>query len=293
MRTFTSAITTAIQSPEQRPSTLLTLDLITPVRFVAAKSNLSFGGNTYFAKAIKFAGLEQSHQGTIERITCSFDNVDRSMAAYAQTEDFQNKQLVIRRVYRDILGNSSNFIELFRGLMEQPRDVNRNWLIVKAATGKGLHRTVQRRFFQAMCGHEFGETQCNYDGYANLSSLTASGTATAGDENTLRDTALTQADDYWNFGAIKIVISGYTYYRIVNDFDAAEDTITFDVELPVGVNTGDSYQVWKGCPKNWDACESNQAYGPTSDNTLNYGGFLHIGGEVAEALTQPVGDPVE
>jgi len=279
MKNFPSAVDTQLAAQKKQPVNLFILHLSSTVRFAASKTNVVFpssGGNTYTAKAITVSGLDQSAQGTIERVTFKFDNTDRSMASYAHAEEFQNKVIEWWRVFRDALANSQNYIEMFRGLMEQPSGTDRNWMKITAIAQKGIRRSTQKLIYGRNCGHTFGDAQCNYNGYADLTSLKASGTADSGSITTLTDNALTQAADYWNYGAIEITIDGYTYRRIVRDFNASTDTITFDVELPVAVGSGDSYTVWKGCPKTWAACGAGSAYGPSSNNQNNFGGHIHI-----------------
>jgi hypothetical protein len=161
--------------------------------------------------------------------------------------------------------------------MELPKEIGRQWLPVTATDGRPLNKKVLSDIYAKECRHRFGSTQCNKDGYANLAVLTASGTADSGTVFTLIDNALTQADDYWNYGKISITKSGVTYLRKVKDFDAATDKITLDIPLSVAIDNTTTYTVYKGCPKTWDACKANFAYGPTTDNKLNFGGFIHIG----------------
>jgi len=127
-----------------------------------------------------------------------------------------------------------------------------------------------------MCPLEFGGTKCNTDGNANLAALTASGTADSGTTTTLVDNALTEADDYWNYGKIKITKATVEYWRVVKDFVAGTDTITFDVAMPFAINNTCTYVVYKGCDKTWDVCAAGSAWGPSADNSANFKGAIHI-----------------
>jgi len=109
---------------------------------------------------------------------------------------------------------------------------------------------------------------------------TATGTADSGTTTTLVDSALTQVDDFWNYGDITITKSGTIYKRKVSDFDAAGDEITFDLALPVAVDATTTYTVFKGCDKTRDTCQANNAWGPSADNKLNFGGNIHVGKQV-------------
>ena len=109
--------------------------------------------------------------------------------------------------------------------------------------------------------------------------MTASGTADAGGTTTtLIDAAkLTQVDDYWNCGEIEITKAGVTYYRKVTDFDAGTDTITLDVAMPFAIDSDCTYVVYKGCDQTRITCTGVNAWGPSANNYLNFGGCVHIG----------------
>lgn len=273
-----AAIITQLDAQQKRPVLLFELGLSSTIRFAAAKINVVFptAGNTYTAKAIQVSGVQQSLEGQIGRVTVKFDNVVRDMAAYADNEDFRGKSLIIKRVYMDELGDVSYYNEVFNGYMERPKDISRHWLTVPATIGKPLNRKALDVAYQRMCPWVFGGSECNTDGYANLASLTASGTADSGSTTTLVDNALTQVDDYWNNGNIEITKSSVVYYRKVKDFVAATDTITLDIELPFAVDNTCTYVVYKGCDQTWDTCTGINAWGPSADNKYNFGGCIHI-----------------
>jgi len=107
------------------------------------------------------------------------------------------------------------------------------------------------------------------------------GLADSGTTLTLVDAALTEVDDYWNFGIIEIVKAGILYRRNVFDFDAATDTVTLDVALPLTVDNTCVYSLIKGCDKTWDTCGAVNAWGPFTDNQANFLGFVHIGVPIA------------
>jgi hypothetical protein len=285
MKSLDANVTTELDAQGRKSVLLFELALTgLTLRYAAYKTSIVFphgGATTYTAKAIMFSGVSQSLEGQIGRVTVKFDNVAKDMATYADSYDFEGRMLTIKRIFLDADNHapaaSTEYIEVFPGKMELPKEIGRQWLIVTATEGKPLNKKVLNDAYVKECRHRFGSTQCNKDGYANLAVLTASGTADSGTVTTLVDNALTQIDDYWNYGKISITKGGVTYLRKVKDFDAATDKITFDVLLPVAVDNTTTYTVYKGCPKTWDACKSIHAYGPTTDNKNNFGGFIHIG----------------
>jgi len=377
-----------------RPVLLFELGLdVGTLRFSATKTNIVFptGVNTYTAKAIQTSNIQQTIDDQISRITVSFDNVLGDMAGYNNAEKFEGKTLSVKKVYRDALGDSTYYIEMFFGYMLEPKIIDYYWLTLDAVIGSILQEKSLQDFYQVACNRIFGDAKCNYNGFANLTTLTASGTADSGSSSTLVDNALTQTENYWKYGRIKITKSGVVYYRDIINFvaniaaqgtitmagiaianetfvidsqtftwkavrsiagevtigataaaavtnivaavtadlasvtavDGAGDTVvitavtakgtdgnaivfteastnmtvngtgtlgattagvdsitTFDVELPVSVANGDTYTVYKGCSNTWNACQSNEVYGPSSDNKANFLGFIHIGDQL-------------
>lgn len=279
-----------MDAEQKRPALLFELGLSSTLRFAAYMTNVTFpaAGNVYTAKAIKAANVKYSLEGQVDRVTIKFDNVTKDMAAYAHNEDFRGKSLIIKRIYLDAVATADLYNEVFNGYMERPSDIDRNWLTVPASTGKPLNRKTLDLSYQRMCPWIFGGAECNTDGFANLAVLTAVGTADAGTTTTLVDNALTQAEDYWNNGRAEITYAGVVYYRIIKDFTAADDTVTFDIELPFAVDNTCTYVLFKGCDQTWNVCGGNENWGPSADNSANFGGCIHIA-TASDAVTGATG----
>lgn len=272
-------IITQLDAQQKRPVLLLTLGLTVTIRFCTYKTDIVFPtlGNTFTAKTIGVSGLTQSLEGQIQRVVLKFDNAAGDMAAYANAEDFRGKTLLIQRVYLDELGDSSYYVEVFNGVFERPTGTSHRWLTIPATAGKPLSRRTLITPYQRMCPWSFGDDNtCDFDGNADTSVLTASGTADSGSTSTLVDSSLTEANDYWNFGRIEMVKAGITYSRRVADFDAGADRVTFGVQLPVAVDGSTTYTITKGCDQSWDTCGAANAWGPSAGNQDNFGGCLHI-----------------
>ena len=269
-----------MDAEHKRPALLFELGLSSTVRFAAYQSNITFpatAGHVYTAKAIEIGNVGQSLEGQIQRISVKFDNVfNGDMMAYAHYEDFRGKSLIIKRIYLDEIGDSTYYNEVFNGYMERPSEISRYWLTVPCSIGKPLNRKALPFQYQKMCPWIFGGTECDTDSLADLAALTASGTADSGSTTTLVDNALTEAEDYWNYGEIEITKAGVVYYRKVKDFAAGTDTITLDVEMPFAIDNTCTYTVYKGCDQVWDTCTGVNAWGPSADNKNNFGGCIHI-----------------
>lgn len=275
-----ASVDTEIAAEYSRPILLFELYLDAgTLRYSATNVDVVFptGGNTYYAKAVAFENIKTTAEGQMETVSIQLDNIAQDMWTYNVAESFDGKQVIIKKVYRDALGNATYYREIFNGYMSEPKSVDKEWLILEATSGNKFQRRMLQKVFQCECNNTFGDANCNRDGFADLTSLTASGTADSGTVSTLVDNALTQAADYWKFGRITVTVSGTAYKRFVESFNATTDTITFDVPLPVAVVATSAYTVYKGCPLTVDACEDNRAYGPSADNSANFDGFIHIG----------------
>ncbi len=276
-RNIHANVLTQMDAKNKRPVLLFEIGLSSTLRYAAHVSNVAFpAGTIYTAKAIKITGVAQALEGQIGRVTIQLDNVTQDMSAYAHNEEFKGKSLIIKRVYLDALGDAAYFNEVFNGYMETPSNISRYWLTVPATSGKPLNRKILTFPYQKMCPWVFGGLECNTDGLADLTSLTASGTADSGSTTTLVHSGLTQVDDYWNNGLIVITKDSVVYNRKIKDFVAASDELTFDVELPVAVDNTTTYVLYKGCDQTWDTCNADNVWGPSADNKLNFGGCIHI-----------------
>ena len=265
MKDIPSQVLTKMAASEAKPTVLYILELSgQTLRFAASPENITFpsGGYTYTAWEIHFSSLKQTVNNQIERIKIKFDNTNRSMEAYANAEDFAGKTITIIKVFRDLTGDSTYYEEIFKGVMERPGKKG-TWLEVPATQGKSLSHTSQSRLYAVPCRHKFGDAQCNQDGLADLDTLKAEGTADSGSALTLVDSALTQADDYWNYGTITITKGSDIEIRQVKDFVASTDTISWEIPISFAVDSICTYTVVKGCDHTWYGCQGLKSDGET------------------------------
>ena len=261
-----------------QPVRLCTLSLdVGDINFAGISTNVIFptGGDTYSAITFEGDTKKESSENQIVYKDYKFDNRNGYLQGLNAVEPFKNKNFVEKKIYYGFSG-VSDYREVMSGIMEEPEFDEQGWMNIRVIRGKKLDYKVINDYYQKLCNNEFGDENCNYDGNADLTSLTATGNADSGATNYLIDSALTQADDYWNYGEIEMNVSGTVYERKVTDFTAATDKITFDVPLPISVIAGSTYTVYKGCPKTLSACRSESAFGPNADNEDNFIGFIHL-----------------
>lgn len=104
----------------------------------------------------------------------------------------------------------------------------------------------------------------------------------SGNTNYIIDTKnyLSNATDMWAYGRIEIWKkgSGATYYRDIMLYNSATSKVFWDVGFTFAVTSAYSYNIYRGCSKTFQCCSGTYTYGPSSGNTANFLGFLHIGG---------------
>jgi len=278
MKALSTAIQTQQAAQEKRPVNLIILELDSgTLRYAAAKQSITFpaAGNTYTAKAIGYGGVQTSSEGQIGRLSVRMDNTARDMMSYANTTQFKGRMLTIWKVYHDASG-STDYEEIFRGVMEDP-SFDYNWITIPATSSLPLKQKYPNRTYGKMCDLSFGGAGlCNADNKTNLAAapLYVTGTSDRGGVTHLYDNALNQAVDFWNYGRLSCYVGGVSQERTVVDFSGG--TVTFDVACSVSISSATRYSLKAGCPKTWAACSAVSPWGPTADNTVNYGGFLHV-----------------
>jgi hypothetical protein len=169
---FPSAVSAQIVAQNKRPALLYELGIAgTTLYYTDSKESLVFAGRTYTHKAIAISQVEQSAEGQINGITVQFDNTTRDMAAYAILDTFENKPLVVKRIYLDAMSGSTLYNEYFRGEMETPSSIDQSWLKVKANSGQPLYKRAMIRQYQKSCNNLFGDENCNAGWYSDLNSI--------------------------------------------------------------------------------------------------------------------------
>jgi len=278
---LTATVDGLIDDQSQFPVILVELYLNAgTLRFVADKSNLTFGGTVYTAKAIRVSDVEQSAEGQIGRVTVDFDNVTSDMSAYLDDEDFYGKQLIIKRIWRNAVGAAADYNELVNGVCEEVENIDKNWLSVPVTIGEPLHKRALLQIYKRSCNHEFGDAVCNQLGFADLATLSTKDKmmASGSTDYFIGTKAISGTSDFWNCGRVEMWVKGggVTYHREVLDFYSGTCKVFFVTPLDFSVGNTYTYNIFKGCTRTWDVCNALQPYGPSSSNTKQYGGFLHV-----------------
>jgi len=280
-RSLSADVLAELASRQRRPVLLFELYLDSGTLYYArAREDVEFptDGQVYTARAIEIGGIQQSAEGQIQGVSLNLDDTDKKFKTmHLGGEIFQGKRVIVKRVYLDHLTNAANYYEYFNGYINQINSVTNTQFELGASAGSPLETKMVNWYFIKNCGWRFGDARCKID--LTGAAYTKAGYATAGATTYLEDSdLLTQADDYWNYGIIKITIAPNVYIRKVADFDSSNNRAIFDVAIPEAVAISHVYQIWKGCDQTFVTCdgEGPNVWGPEITNVSNFGGFLHI-----------------
>lgn len=281
MKSLDATYLTKLQAQQNKPVLLYELYLGSgTLRLCDWNQDIIFpiAGSTYTAFAIRFERLQQAGGDKLDNVSIEIDNVGQVIGAYAAHERFRGRTIVIKRVFADTLGSADYSEIIFAGQLQEPV-IDHYKVVIEATTGRTLRTKQPLTCYQRLCRHDFGDTYCNADGTADIttSPRKETGTATGGSSTTLQDTDngdLSGEADYYQDGWLicEKTIDGHKRIetRRITAYD--ETTKTFTIALPFSwtIDTDTTYVVIAGCDKTWSTCYSKWS------NSLNYGGFLHV-----------------
>lgn len=283
-KSLPSQVSNYASNQQRRPALLFDLGVSGgTLYFTSHNTDIVFDGHTYSAKAIEISSVDHGMEGQINRLSMKFDNVSKDMSAYASYVEFQGKPISIKRVYLEDVSGSTLYNEIFYGFMEAPDEVDKRWLSMSATEGKPLYKKALLDVYQRQCPWTFGDANCNNDGFANLSasSMYSEGAVSSGGTNyfimTTGAGVTGTNDDVFNYGKVKIGYDGVTYSRTCKDYDAGTSRVTLNIGFPFTINEVFRFQVYKGCPKDYMSCGAYNAWGPWTNNQVNFRGFMYIG----------------
>jgi len=255
------------------------------LRYALQQDDVTFpsgGSAVYSARTFGVSDVVHSVEGQIQRMKINFDDVNGDFKAYDAAYDFQGRDIQVKRIYRSgeselIPSDGDIFQEHFYGQMELPGSSQPQTFAISAVSGQTIQVKVLDQSYGNPCQRKFGNDMCTID-LDDPTLYYKNGTAESGDVGGFIDTALTQADDYFNFGRVEVTQGGTTYGRKVKNFIGnGSGEIEFDIDTPVAIDNTATYKIWKGCDKKWDTCKGLEAYGSDGDNTANFFGFIHVG----------------
>ena len=246
-----------------------TLHFVNFYRTVNFFQYISHSAQAYLSLGISRSSIKRTSKNEIERVSFKIDNMNRGMGAYAAEQDFRNKRIVVRLIFRDYLDSYLDTKVVFDGFIQAIMFGQKS--CEATATPKISSLTFETGWpYQLNCPNRFGDSYCQINKEHALNKV--SGTVTGGTTSTVIDSVrLTQANDYWNFGTITFLTGLNTgVSRKIVDFVLATNTLTLDYALNNVPVAGDTFTLYRGCDKTLTMCEN------TYYNQPNFHGFHTI-----------------
>jgi uncharacterized phage protein (TIGR02218 family) len=128
------------------------------------------------------------------------------------------------------------------------------------------------KLYSLTCRAAFGSAQCG------KSFTWVSGTVTsvgANPRRTFTDTALTQADGYFDIGVVEWLTGSNAGGQMEVDAHAS-DTMTLALPMPYAIDVGDMFRVRKDCSKEWDDADNGCLFHWGSARKDHFRGEPHI-----------------
>jgi len=276
-RNISSSIEAEVAKEENRPIHLVEIELDSGILyFTDYDSDVVFpsvGGNTYIAKGMSFNPISTSLSMQVDEVEISFDNVDRSMSAYLQQDEFQGRWLTIKKVFANLLDDASNAVVLFSGKMKHPRVDESKFVITVTSILDSLKKQIPTRLYQAQCPWKFGGEKCGLDitksPYKKTGTADASSTASK-----LVDAERTEQDNWWKYGILKMTSGANAGLKreILSSTSTGEINLLYTFPNPIA--EGDAYEIQVGCKKTFSECRDKY------NNLDNFGGFPSVAREV-------------
>lgn len=287
-RTLSAAVQAEIAKSFAKPRTLYEFYLDGGTeRYTDHDEAITFGGETYQPWDISHSVIKTYMENRVDNCTIEIDNTDRSMSGKFGSEDFEGRQLVIKKIFLG-LTDPADYILIFTGHMDTP-NVDEQRMKVKAVNifDRSESQTPWRRF-GLRCNWDFCGVECGFNSGSKYDGTAESGS----DAANLVDSGLpTRADDFWK-GATVRMLSGDNrgQSRYVKAYTDAEDKLTFILPFDNAISPGDQYVI--ECDKSRGACEE-------LGNLPSFGGFDEVAiidfylQNIVIGITPPSGYPKE
>lgn len=241
----------------------------------------------YSAKALGRGDIKNDVETKIKSVDVSIDNVNREMSAYAANTEIRGCKLRILKVFwtdnkfhpptvmfgmaeqdqipEELNGLSSidDAIVMFEGNIDSPKFDQYVMSIEVRSDLDKLSRQLPRRKYEPQCNWRFGDPEtCG----VSIPEKNSQIDSVSSDLQTIYDDAISESNDYWNHGKIKI---GSESRKIV---DQGEGYIKIEYPFRQEIKSGDNYYMKAGCDYSYDGGHGCSFW----DNTQFYGGFRKI-----------------
>jgi len=247
------------------------------LHFAAFDRDLSFfdpdgDAQTYTALGISRNPIKTSAETKVDSCSIRLDNVNRAMSSYIASTEFRGRKIVLRKIFADVSGTwtKDDDIYLSNGIMDKPV-VGEGAMEIGCVSRAGTFELeCPKRSFTLLCPWKFASSGC-VDGLsaATLYNL-QSGTVTAGSTTSvIKDSNRSEATNYWRYGEVSFTSGDNDGEKRNVETNTANDSFEVDIALDDAPDTGDTYEIKRGCDKTITRCSG-------LSNSSAFGGFFTL-----------------
>ena len=277
-RQLTLPIQSEIAQEFNRPIELYEVALDTgTLRFANTNDYIFFASNTYEPLPISRSAIGTNLELQVDEMTVQLENIDLAFSQRVVATDFRGKFLTVKKVLLDLLGDANNFVVLFDGKMDEPVIDDRTFTVKVRSILDALHHTLPRRVYGTTCNYQHYDPFCTVSKTLGTNLITGTVLGSGSTDAILVSSALqanspADIDNYWGpIGTVTMksgsnsTLGREVITHVISDGIAGQ--IRVRVPFSFVLNSGDVFEVTRGCRKHATDCQSKY------ENYLNYGGY--------------------
>lgn len=167
MRTVSTAISAEFDSEEASGFFLVKIGLASTYHYTDCDIDLTYAGDTYFARGFEVQGIEQSPGFANDSVSVRMDNVDRTFSQIVLSEDAANAPVSL---YFSVRGDNAVEIgtfEIYSGFISE-WTLSERQMTLKLASEFSFWFKKALRLPTPNCPWSFKGTECGYSGAETL-----------------------------------------------------------------------------------------------------------------------------
>ena len=168
MRDTTTAFRTEKNKEQNRPVFLYSIwdydGAGSNLHFAGADEDITFGGITYQAFAIRHEAVGENSSGEIDSVKVVMGNVNLVAQSYLENYDFRGKKMTIKMVWRDLLDDDTAYIEDVYFIDSYTATQSEVVITLKSKLDILDVQLPMRMYARDYCQWKFKSAECGYSG---------------------------------------------------------------------------------------------------------------------------------
>lgn len=168
MRDINNTFQSEKNKQENRPINLYTLvdydGASNDLTYAGYDTDITFDGVTYSKFPITHENIKENTRGEVDKIRVIVGNVSRLIQAYLEDYDFTGKQIKIKTVWANQLGDTDAYIEEIYYIDSYTADQKNVSFLLSSKFDITDLELPARKFSRNYCQWKFKSDQCGYSG---------------------------------------------------------------------------------------------------------------------------------